>query len=315
MLMSTDKHQIEDNPPRASDSGTPQSLWGANDQIGAANELFPNRVLEALSLAREGRVLDLSQPLCRESPRLPVVQSPYTLCLWSNPVTSKQWFVENDGARNGVAFAEERVELDLHTGTHIDALAHTWVNGRTYNRFTTTEVVGNWGLKRCGIEHLPPVVTRAILLDVAALRGRILEPGEVITVRDLELAEERQGVSLSPGDIAFVRTGWARYYRVANDIYVGAAPGLGLSAARWLTSQRVVAAGADTMCLEVYPSEQADSPFAIHQHLLARTGTYIIEQANLEELASLGVWEFLCLCLAPAFEGATGAPIRLTAVI
>jgi kynurenine formamidase len=313
--MSTDERPAEASVPGEFIWDVPESRWGPEDQIGAANELSEAGLLEALSLAKEGRVLDLSQPLSRESPRLPIVQSPYTLCLWSNPVTSEQYFAETEGARNGVAFADERVELDLHTGTHIDALAHTWVNGRTYNRFTTSEVVGNWGLKRCGIEHAPPIITRAVLFDIVALRGRVLEPGEAITAADMEEAEKRQGISLRPGDIAFVRTGWARYYRVENDTYVGDAPGLGLSAARWLTSRRVVAAGADTMSLEVYPSEEAGNAFAIHQHLLAETGTYIIEQANLEAVASLGVQEFLCLCLAPAFEGATGAPIRLTAII
>jgi kynurenine formamidase len=293
----------------------PESRWGADDEIGAANEVTSATTLTALSLAKEGKLFDLSQPLCRESPRLPVVQSPYTLCLWSNPVTSEIYFEEHEGARNGVAFADERVELDLHTGTHIDALAHTWVNGRAYNQFTTSEVVGNWGLKRCGIDRLPPILTRGVLFDIVEVRGRVLEPGEVVTVGDLEAAGKRQGVSLQPGDMAFFRTGWAPYYRVANDIYTGDAPGLGLSAAKWLTDQRVMAVGSDTMGLEVYPGEKSDWVFPVHQYLLAGSGTYIIEQANFEQIAALGIWEFLCLCLAPAFEGATGAPIRLTAVI
>jgi hypothetical protein len=49
--------------------------------------------------------------------------------------------------------------------------------------------------------------------------------------------------------------------------------------------------------------------------MLVETGTYIIEQADLEELAVAAPPEFLCLCLPILFVGATASPIRLLAVI
>lgn len=291
-----------------------ESKWGPRDELGQANLLGSELVKAALAVVKNGSVLDLSQPLSRESPRLPVVQSPYTLCLWSNPASSIEWFRETEGAQNDVAFADERVELDLHTGTHIDALTHTWVGSRGYNGFTTSEAVSNWGLRRCGIEKLPPIVTRGILLDVERLRGRCLDPGEVVTAADLAEAASTQGVDVRPGDIVFIRTGWARYYGKDNDVYVGAAPGIGVEAARWCVSRDVVAVGSDTMGLEVYPAEREGVSYPVHQFLLAGSGVYIIEQANFEELSVSGVDEFACLCLAPAFQGATGSPVRLSAM-
>jgi kynurenine formamidase len=289
--------------------------WGPTDQIGAANEMTTTVVRKAAELVRDGRVFDLSQPLSAASPRLPLVQSPYSLCLWSNPYIGRLWYRDQEGATNAVSFADERVSMDLHTGTHIDALAHTWIDDRTYNGLTFEEVLGNWGLKKLGIENAPPLICRGVLIDIPHERGRELDPGEVITPEDLEEASRRTGVEVGAGDIVLIRTGWARHYGTDNDIYVGNCPGIGVAAARWLTARHVTAVGADTMGLEVYPGEQAGVIYPVHQHLLARSGTYIIEQAMLEEIAGLGISEFLCICAAPKFEGATAAPVRLTAVV
>jgi kynurenine formamidase len=287
--------------------------WGPDDQAGAANEVTPQRLLDALALVRGGRVFDLSMPLSTASPRMPVVQSPYSLCLWSNPYVG-QGSYEREGARNGVSFADERVTLDLHTGTHIDALAHAWIGDRTYNGLRMEEVVDNWGLRKLGIEHLPPLLTRGVLLDIPRAVGRALEPGEVVGPDELETASRQQGAVVQPGDIVLIRTGWGAFWGVDNDTYLRDSPGLGIEGARWLTDRGVAVAGADTMLLEVYPPEAPEIQYPVHQHLLARAGTYIIEQAALDELARAEAFEFLCVCTAPKFEGATAAPVRLTAV-
>ncbi|MGH2594416.1 MAG: cyclase family protein [Actinomycetota bacterium] len=294
---------------------TPLADRGPEDQLGAANEVTPEVVLRAIGLVTEGRVFDLSQPLSSGSPRLPDVQSPYSLCLWSNPYIGRQWYRDHEGATNDVSFADERVSMDLHTGTHIDALAHAWVGEETYNGHRFNDVLGNWGLKKLGIEHVPPLVCRGLLIDVPAYRGRELEPGEVITAEDVEGALGARGLQVRPGDIALIRTGWSRYYGVNNAAYVGASPGIGVRAAESLAESGVVAVGADTMGLEVYPGEQDGILYPVHQFLLARAGVHIIEQAMLDDIAAEGVGEFLCVCAAPKFEGATAAPVRLTAVI
>jgi kynurenine formamidase len=288
--------------------------WGADDELGAANQLSDATVVKAVRCVTVGRVYDLSKPVSVDSPRLPVAQSPYSLCLWSNPQTGRGWYREEQGATNDVSFADERVTFDMHTGTHIDALAHTWIGNRTYNGLRFDEVIGNWGLKRLGIENVPPLICSGLLLDIAALRSRVLDPGELITPADLEAALARQHEEVRRGDIVLLRTGWGRYYGTDNDRYVGDSPGIGVSAASWLTDRGVVAVGADTMGLEVCPPETRGVLYPVHQHLLARTGTYIIEQAALEEIAADHVYRFLCVCTPIKFVGATASPIRLTAV-
>jgi kynurenine formamidase len=120
------------------------SRWGADDQRGAANEITPTAVLQALQAGTNGTVLDLAQPVWRGSPR-DSEQSPYTICMWSHPVASRHDHAFA-GAHNDVGFAVERVELDLHTGTHIDALGHCVVGDRMYNDVLVDEAVTNQGL-------------------------------------------------------------------------------------------------------------------------------------------------------------------------
>jgi kynurenine formamidase len=290
------------------------AMWGPHDELGAANELTSALTLAAARLVTRGRVYDLSQPISTAIPRLDG-QPPYSMCLWTNPVISRRMFERDQQATNGVGFTDERVEFDLHAGTHIDALGHTTIGDRMYNGIRIDDAVTNTGLARLGIENLPPIATRGVLIDVPTLRGRELEGGEVVSVDDIGTALQRADLRIEPGNLVLIRTGWSRHYGVDNSRYVRSAPGIDVTCARWLAQQRIVAVGSDTMSLEVAPGAADTEPYPVHQFLLAEAGVYIIEQANLEELAADEVLEFFCLCLAPKFTGGTGSPVRLTALV
>jgi len=275
--------------------------------------LTPSHVLESLELVRSGRVFDLSNHLSPRSPRLSE-QTPYVSTLQLNPGTGRAWYAAQ-GATNGVAFAEERVELSFHTGTHLDALGHVWENDQTFEGTSLLDGVDIWGLSRYGVETVPPMITRGVLLDMPRYLDRTLAPGDAFSPDQLEGALRAIETELRAGDVVLLRTGWSQYYEVDNDRYLGGWPGIGLSGAQWLVDQGVVAIGADTMGLEVEPGEESDILYPVHAFLLVRAGVYIIEQANLDDIAQEGVTEFLCLCLPPKFKGGTGAPIRLAAVV
>jgi kynurenine formamidase len=159
------------------------------------------------------------------------------------------------------------------------------------------------------------LLTRGILADVAGHRGTDMQPGEAITADELRAVLAAQHVDVRPGDIVMVRTGWARYWGVDNDRYMLAGcPGISLDAARWLAQQGVIAVGADQAAVEVWPAEREGDVFPVHVELLTRSGVYLIEQANLEQIASERLYEFLIVCATPKFAGATGSPVRLLAV-
>lgn len=290
----------------------PTSRWGSADEAGAANEIGPEQVLNALRLARRGETFDLTQTISVDSPRMSMM-SPYSLCMWSHPIASQR-ALEADGARNGAAFADERVEMDLHIATHIDSLGHCWIGEEGFNRRRMLDAVGNWGLLQLGIENLPPLITRGVLLDVAGVRGE-LSPGHVISPDDLEATIREESVAIEPGDLVLVRTGWGRYYSDDKQAYLGKAPGLGVAAASWLADMRVSVIGTDTMAFEVLPPEDASAPWAVHQELLARRGVYILENAALDAIANARHHTFLCVCFALKFRGGTASPVRLVAIV
>ena len=92
-------------------------------------------------------------------------------------------------------------------------------------------------------------------------------------------------------------------------------PGPGSSAAHWLTSKRVSLVGADNWALETVPFERPGFEWLVHQHLLAETGTHILENADTRALAAGQHSEFLFVLSLPNIPGATAAPASPLAVI
>lgn len=296
-------------------SEVPASPWGPDDQAGAANRLTQDLVSSALRLATAGRIFDLSFPVSTQAPTHPVYLTPYFICLNHQPWASEKYERENAGATNGIGWAQERIEMDMHTGTHVDSLGHATVSGRAFNNLPLLDVYGNWGLLKLGIENLPPLLTRGLLADVAGHRGRDMRPGDAISADELKSVLKAERVDIQPGDVVLVRTGWARYWGTDNDRYMlGGCPGISLDAAKWLADSGVIAVGADQAAVEVWPAERPGDVFPVHVELLVRSGVYLIEQAQLEEIARERVYEFLLVCAAPKFAGATGSPVRLLAV-
>ena len=302
--------------PDSMGSVVPASPWGPDDQSGAANRLTQDLIMQALRMARTGRIFDLSFPVSMQAPTHPVYLTPYFICLNHQPWASAQYEREVTGATNDIGWAQERIELDMHTGTHVDALGHATVAGRAFNNLPLLDVYGNWGLLKLGIENLPPVLTRGVLADVAGYRGKDMKPGDAISADELQRVLKAQQVEVRPGDVVLVRTGWAKYWGVDNDTYMlGGCPGISLDAARWLAASGVVAVGADQASVEVWPAEQPGQDFSVHIELLVKSGVYLIEQAQLEDIARERVYEFLLVCVTPKFAGATGSPVRLLAIV
>ena len=177
--------------------------------------------------------------------------------------------------------------------------------------------VDDFGLTNLGIENCPPMVTRGICLDVSGADGSDhLKSGRAVTVDDLKRALDKAKLAIEPGDVVCIQTGWGRYFMKDNDKYVAGEPGIDLDAAKWLTSQDVVAIGADNMALEVLPgTNHPESLMPVHQHCLADAGVYIIENLLMDGLVKAGINKF-CFMLAPVkFKGATGCPVRPIAMV
>jgi kynurenine formamidase len=218
--------------------------------------------------------------------------------------------------RNGVNWVVEQVTATSQLGTHIDGLNHLQIGDRTYNGHRLEDLVEEYGTNRLGIETMPQVVTRGLLVDAAAVRGVArLEAGDVVTPDDAEAALGRAGLAVRAGDAVIVHTGWGRAFAVENDRYLAGEPGPGLAFAEWLVEHRVAVTGCDTWSYGPVPAEDPDEPFVVPQTLNVKHGVVVLENLNLARLAEDGVAEFMLVVSHPRLRGATGAWVAPLAVV
>src|SRR6266480_5145952 len=186
------------------------SRYGAEDEAGALNEITPAKVLEAVRLVRQGLVYDLAHVLHQDIPAFPGRTFRQYLTTNYHQINRRHPDAGPAGlGHNSVNWIVEQVTATQQMGTHMDGLNHLQMGDRTYNGFLLADIVEDHGTNRLGIDTLPQVVTRGLLLDVAAARGgERLGPGEVITVADAENALASTGHEVRPGDAVFFHTGW-----------------------------------------------------------------------------------------------------------
>ncbi len=290
--------------------------WGRGDQIGAGHLLTPERTLKALKSVNEGRILDLSHVIEVGAPRIAPTQTPYLMQIGPTSAGSIRRR-RKIGAKNDAGSNLERIELTTHVGTHIDSLGHFTYGDRMHGGYSAELTVDDFGMLNLGIENCPAMVTRGICLDVSGHDGSDhLAAGRAVTKDDLQRALDKAKLSIEPGDVVCIQTGWGRYFMHDNDKYVAGEPGIDLEAAKWLTAQDVVAIGADNMALEVLPGRNhPEVLMPVHQYCLADAGVYIIENLMMDGLVAAGINKF-CFMLSPVkFKGATGCPVRPIAIV
>lgn len=218
------------------------------------------------------------------------------------------------GSRSG---ASGLIVCMEHSGTHIDALCHQSDDLVLFGGVEVDSgVQSTRGFNKLAVEEIPPLLAPGVLLDVPKKEGvEELGPGYAVTEKDLQECCEEQNVSVERGSVALVRTGNARHWE-DNERYL-AGPGMAASASDWMARKRVLAVGADNMAWDVPGSYDSDLGCTLPGHLilLARSGIYIIENLQLEELAAAAIYRFFFVCLPLKFVGATGSPVRPLALV
>jgi kynurenine formamidase len=281
------------------------SPWGAADQRGAANRITADKVLEAKSLMTRGTVYQLGRAYEAAMPlfgtrhfslRIPQTYGPLGM--------------------NETMYHDEIVSGEIgQVGTQFDGLGHIGVGDIFYNGNDRSDFSKGDGLTKLGVENVGPLVTRGVLVDVAAFKGVARLAGNYeITLADLRGALERQRVDIRTGDVVIVHTGWGSLWNVDNAAFAASAPGVGLEAAQFLVDREVVIVGSDTWATEVVPNPNLELAFPVHQLLIPRNGIYIFENLLTEELARDRVYEFAFFFAPLKLKGGTGSPANPLAI-
>jgi kynurenine formamidase len=165
-------------------------------------------------------------------------------------------------------------------------------------------------------------VGRGVLLDIPALENvPWLEPGHPVRAGDLDAACARQGITVEPGDIVLLHTGFARRRRelgLRDPIGPAGYPGWHASALPWLHERDVAMIGCDT-ATDVQPSGYERVPTPVHYVGIVAMGLWLIDNCDLQELAAhcerLQRWTFLFMLSGLRVRGGTGSPVNPIAVL
>jgi kynurenine formamidase len=280
---------------------TAGQAFRATERIGA------EQILAACSLVQRGLVYDLGLDLNSSVPQgVPGAFTPFAF--------SWRHLPDRDAGPEDFQFAAETITGTPHIGTHIDGLLHVTSGCRVFGGGDIRDVISDRGFTRDGIESVPPIITRAVIVDIAARQGvPALPDGYEVTVPDLALALAHQGLAVGQGDAVLVRTGKIREYGTDNDAYQRAQPGVGREAAIWLYEQGMSVLGTDTTGTEPHPL--ADATRTTHQAMLVDRGVHLVENLNLDRLGADRVAQGLFVCLPLRISGGTGSWVRPVVVV
>lgn len=207
-------------------------------------------------------ILDLTHTIAEGMPAYPGTEP---------PTLQQANTVEQDG------FAEKRLTMYSHTGTHVDAPAHMLSGAPT--------------LDQLGVGHF---VGTACVIDVVG--QAVIHPSVL----------EAQAALVEGCAFVLFHTGWARHW--GQDRYFADFPVLSLEAARWLAGRGLKGVGFDAISVDAVGSTEFQNHFVFF-----RAGMICVE--NLVGLETLAGKRFLFSCLPLKLAAADGSPVRAVAIL
>ena len=285
------------------------SKFGPDDQIGNINYVTPAKTLAATKLVTKGKTYRLGIETNKDTPAYPprtfavtIVQPGQTAGGSLGPTKTTY----NDDIISGWA----------GIGTQLDGLGHIGIDNLYYNCNKAADFAATDGLKKLGVEHVPGVATRGVLLDMAGyFNTDIVKEGTAFNRPEIEGAMKRQRIkAIEKGDVVLFYTGWLKLLGRDNKRFGAAAPGLGRDGAKYLASLEVAIVGSDTWSFEVLPFEKDAGIFEVHQILIPLNGIHILENINTEEMVKDQAWEFLFTLGAARITGGVQSIVNPIAI-
>ena len=305
--------------PRMSEQKWWPSKWGAGDEAGATNHCTPQKVLDTVKYIKDGKIYKLARNYEQAMP-----------CFGKRSFMLRMPSAPTGGpfGDNKMVYNDEYLATEIgQTGTQFDGLGHIGIQlGNPgdlsqmifYNGFTMADMADPYGLKKLGVEKLKPLFTRGHLVDIEAVKGRMMDVGEEITVADLRAALAKQNMQeadIKPGDAIFFNTGWGRLWLKNNDRFNSGEPGIGVEIARWVADKDLSLTGADTWAVEVVPNPDKGLAFPVHSELPTKLGIVNHENLVFDELIADRKYQFVFIFPPAPIKGATGSngcPIAIT---
>ncbi len=181
-----------------------------------------------------------------------------------------------------------KIEMLLHTGSHVDFSKHTVEDGETAVDVDLDRVFG-----------------QARVIDLSHVG-----PNHEISVADMK--EHAQAIQA--GDIALVRTDWTEKHWGNFPTYYMESPYCAAAAAQWLVDRGARAIGFD--CFSEYCARLPDftsEDFIIHKVILENGAILMQQMTNLSQLPTDQRVQFFAPFIK--IDGAEGSPARFFALL
>jgi len=287
--------------------------WGPSDQLGALNYITSEKRRRAAAEVREGYSVSMSLPLATQPG--PDNPTPVMHLMMQTGAPGEQSMVPVPYSADYFAIAPHGL-----ANTHLDALCHVFNQGKMYNGYPSSDVTAQ-GAKNGAIDALKDgIVSRGVLIDIPLIKNREwLEPGEAISLADLEAAEMYGGFRVEEGDVLFVRTG--RHARLKAkgswDSFKEGLAGLGVACLPWLHARKIAALGSDGAS-DVVPSGYAKIMLPIHAVTIVAMGVHLLDNCMLDAVAEACVarkrWTFLLVVAPLVLVRGTASPVNPLAI-
>lgn len=297
--------------------------WGADDEVGSLNYLDAGQVLAAAASIRSGKVFTLQVPMA--DPKGEPVWPGRRGCERYQIIDEGHWDCgKGPDIPGGSHYSDDMISAYSQGSTQYDALGHVWYDGTLYNGYDAKSTIG--GMTKASVLPIAEkgVVGRAVLLDIARLRGKdYLDKGETFTHHDLLEAAERQGVEIRKRDILVIRTGFIESYYSAGSVKFYedfVEPGLTYSPmlVEWFRDMEIPNLVTDTIANEVTVDPVSGVVLPLHSALMRNLGVAFTELCDLSQLAADcvidGQWDFLYAAAPLKIVSGSGAPVNPIAI-
>ena len=283
--------------------------WGTDDQRGTLNLVTREVRRAAAALVTEGVSVSSALEIVNEQQPEDIFGPAQRLMLMSHRGPAGDREMEAFGTY--VGFVPHGATI-----THLDALSHYSCDGRFYNGVPVETMHWATGATSHSVTAASDgVLTRGVLLDVAATRGaEWLEPGTPVFPSDLEAAEARQGVTVGEGDALLMRTGYAARRRTVGPTSMQAGyAGYHAACLPWFHARGVAIVGSDAGN-DVVPSGYERLPLPLHTVGITALGLWLLDVCDLEALAAacreLDRSTFLFTLNPLRLAAGTGSPVN-----
>jgi kynurenine formamidase len=291
--------------------------WGPDDELGTPNLITPEKTKRALATVQEGVSVSLAREIMWDG-ALDVPSPPVHHMLESG----EGWASGEKVSSRPNAAAIDYIGMVFHgvAITHVDSLAHFFWNGKTYNGKPAHLVSTSLGATVCAVTAAKQgFITRGVLVDVPLIRGiDWVERGEGVSPEDILVAEKHCGFKIEEGDILLIRTGQLHRRNVEGPVARTAGSTACQAACLPLFHERGIAVMGSDTGNDVSPAQYEKVPQPIHQVGITAMGLWILDNANLEDLAEAcrqrNRWEFMVTIGPLPLHNTTGSPVNPIAV-